>query len=81
MQRRSERTLRINRDAGGTRLAGAYPVYNSNVGWASAYLGQPDASQYLATLKLMQVLMMVCGLLGATQVPNLARWMAAGEPR
>ncbi len=60
---------------------GAYLIYNSNVFWASAYLGQPDASQYPFTLKLMQVLMIVCGLPVSTQVPKLARWMAAGEPR
>lgn len=60
---------------------GAYLIYNSNVFWASAYLGQPEASQYPFTLKLMQTLMVVCGLPVTTQVPKLARWMAAGEAR
>ena len=58
---------------------GAYLIYNSNVFWASEKLGQPEASQYPFTLKLMQVLMVVCGLPVTTQVPRLARWMAAGE--
>lgn len=57
---------------------GAYLIYNSNVFWA-AKLGQPEASQYPFTLRLMQLLMTVCGLPVTTQMPKIARWMAEGE--
>ena len=60
---------------------GAFLIYNSNTFWASAHLGQPDASRYPLTLRLMQFLMVVCGLPISTQLPRLARMMAAGETR
>ncbi len=60
---------------------GAFLIYNSNTFWASAHLGQPDASRYPLTLRLMQFMMVVCGLPITTQIPRLARMMAAGETR
>jgi O-antigen/teichoic acid export membrane protein len=58
---------------------GAYLIYNSNVFWASVNLGQPAASRYPLTLRLMQFLMVVCALPVTTQIPRISQWMATGE--
>lgn len=55
---------------------GAFLIYNSNVFWASKLLGQPEASRYPLTLKVMQLLMVFCSLPLTVRMTYLTTLMA-----